>query len=247
MRNDELGMTNNSKFPIHHSSFPAEAIATYAPLIRYCAQRLKDRLPPCVELDDLLQAGAEGLLDALERYDPAHACGFKTYAEHRIRGAMLDALRQLDWVPHTVRRQVRTLEQAWSGLAQALGRDPEEAELAAYLGLSLDTLGQWLLALRGVTLLTLDCPQATLRRLGLLEPHTSTPEQEVAAAQGRARLGRAIDALPYQQRVVLGLYYQEALTMKEIGQVLRLTESRISQLHTLALLRLRVQLAREDW
>jgi RNA polymerase sigma factor for flagellar operon FliA len=228
---------------------PAERealIEALAPTIRYLAERLWERLPEqtTVALDDLLQAGAEGLLDALDRFDPRRDCSLKVYAEHRIQGAMKDFLRAVDPVPRSVRDKLRALEEAYRGLEQALQRAPAEEEVAQALGLSLDTFARWLRDCRGVRLCPLDpsrpAPEDGLA--GLLPGHEPTPEQAYAAQERRDRLAAACDALPDQQRVVLSLYYHAELTLKEIGRVLELSESRVCQIHTTAILRLRARL-----
>ena len=227
-----------------------QLLAQHAPKIRYLAERLYERLPAgnTVGFEDLLQAGAEGLCAALDRYDPQRQCRFATYAEWRILGAMRDHLRDLDPLPRAVREKVRILERAIHGLEQALSRAPSDTELAQYLGLSLATLERWYLDCRGVRLLTLDgsgWERHAAHMHEILPGHVPTPEEMLERAQRRATLAAAIDRLPHQQRQVLALCYHGELTQREIGAVLGLTESRISQIHTAAILRLRAQLTRE--
>jgi RNA polymerase sigma factor for flagellar operon FliA len=220
----------------------------YAPLVKHMAQRLACRLPASVCLDDLISAGVLGLMDAIEKYDPTRGTTFKTYANFRIRGAMLDELREWDWAPRSVRQKEHALTHAYAEIERQQGRPAADEEVAAVLGLDLATFSDWLSDVRGVSVLSLDMP---------LEPepkrHPSTalvrlvdeapgPLQTAEANDLTRHLAAAIDQLPEREKIVLSLYYYEELTMQEIGQVLALTLSRISQLHTKAILHLRAAL-----
>jgi len=221
-------------------------ILAYAPTIKYLAQRLASRLPASIALDDLIQAGVIGLIDAIATYDATRDNTFKTYAEFRIRGAMLDAVRILDWAPRSVRQKERALAQAYTTLERTHGRPGRDEEVAALLGIELAELDAWLTQVRGVSLGSLestgmrmpDGDACTLLDVVATEA-TEGPEPRVQAQQRTVLLAEAIDALPQQEKVVIALYYHEELTMKEIGQVLDVTESRVSQIHTKAIFHLR--------
>ena len=223
-------------------------IQAYAPVVKYSAQRLACRLPASVCLDDLISAGVLGLLDAIEKYDPTRGTRFKTYAELRIRGAMLDDLRERDWVPRNVRHKEHALTHAYATLEQQHGRPATDDEVATVLGLELDTLHDWLADVRGVSVLSLDTPLAleadgnTSPILVQIADAAPGPLQLVETQDLRTHLAQAIDQLPAQEKTVLSLYYFEELTMREIGQVLEVTESRISQIHTKAILHIRAAL-----
>jgi RNA polymerase sigma factor for flagellar operon FliA len=234
-------MCTTSARPVHteQPSLSADIdalIQAYAPLVKYVAQRLACRLPATVCLDDLISAGAMGLMDAIAKYDPTRSTTFKTYAELRMRGAMLDDLRESDWVPRSVREKEHALTVDYAELERRQGRPADDEEVAAFLDLDLDTFSDWLTQVRGVSVYSLEMP---------LEPDpngNTLPSLKTLLAETqelKSHLAEAIDQLPSQEKVVLSLYYYEDLTMKEIGQVLELTESRVSQIHTKAILHLR--------
>jgi RNA polymerase sigma factor for flagellar operon FliA len=208
-------------------------IEAYAPLVKYLAQRLAWRLPASIGVEDLIGAGVLGLLDAIQKYDPQRPNRFKTYAECRIRGAMLDYVRECDWVPRSVREKAQTLTQAYAALERQQGHPATDEDVAAWLGLDLDTLHHWLTDVRGVSVVSLDKP---------LAKEVPGPDEWAEREELKAHLAAAIDALPQQEKVVLSLYYFEELTMREIGQVLEVTESRIAQIHTITMLHLRATL-----
>ncbi|MGE3540115.1 MAG: FliA/WhiG family RNA polymerase sigma factor [Candidatus Tectimicrobiota bacterium] len=224
-------------------------ILEYAPTIKYIAQRIAARLPPHIGLDDLMNAGVIGLIDAIEKYDSSRDNTFKTYAEFRIRGAMLDELRSLDWVPRSVRQKETALERAYEELERSLGRSANDDEVAARLEIPLEDFHEWLHQIRGVSLLSLEAPGLrstdgeTVNLLDLVATDdTQSPAQVVQARRLKEVIAEAIDELPYQEKVVISLYYYEELTMKEIGKVLEITESRVSQIHTKSILHLRSKL-----
>jgi RNA polymerase sigma factor FliA len=223
-------------------------IETYAPQVKYLAQRLACRLPASIDLADLISAGVLGLLDAIKKYDPTQAASLKTYAEFRLQGAMLDYVREWDWVPRSVRDKEHALTQAYAALEREHGRPATAEEVAAWLGLDLDTLHHWLTQVRGVSVLSLEQPLAqdaegpAVTLLAQLTAETPGPCARAETQELKQHLAAAIDALPQQEKVVLSLYYFEELTMREIGQVLEVTESRISQIHTTAMLHLRATL-----
>ena len=224
-------------------------ILEYAPVIKYIAQRIAIRLPPHVSVDDLINAGVIGLIDAIEKYDASRDNTFKTYAEFRIRGAMLDELRGLDWVPRSVRQKEHALDRAYEELERRLGRSATDEEVATLLGIALEDFYAWLGQVKGVSLLsleTLGMRSADGETINLLEilpsDDTHGPAQLLLANRLKAIIARAIEDLPYQEKVVISLYYYEELTMKEIGKVLEITESRVSQIHTKAIFHLRTKL-----
>jgi RNA polymerase sigma factor for flagellar operon FliA len=224
-------------------------IEAHLPQVRYIAERMLAKLPPSVDRDDLIGAGVLGLLDAVEKYDELRGVQFKTYAETRIRGAMLDSLREWDWSSRSLRTRAREIEVAARKIEQQQGRMAEEEELAAALGLDLLAFQQLLGELRGLTLLELDnrdeeSPGAN----GWQVPDSPerSPLQEYERQEMREKLITAIHQLRDRERQVVALYYIEELTMKETGAVLGLTESRVSQIHTRALLHLRAALAKES-
>ena len=224
-------------------------LTEHAPMVKYIAQRLAFRLPPSVTVDDLIQAGVIGLIDAIDKYDPCRDTSFKTYAEFRIRGAMLDALRNLDWAPRSVRQKEHTLTRAYEELERHLGRPARDEEIAAYLELDLSELHDWLNQLKGTTLISLEAPGLrtpdgeALNLLDMLSSNTGDdPAGLIQDSNLKAVVAQAIDNLPQQEKIVIALYYYEELTMKEIGRVLDITESRVSQVHSKAILRLRAKL-----
>lgn len=223
-------------------------IAAYAPQVKYLAHRLACRLPVSVCLEDLISAGVLGLLDAIQKYDPTQAASLKTYAEYRIQGAMLDYVRAWDWVPRSVRQKEHALTEAYAAIEREQGRPAHDEEVAAWLGLDLDTLHHWLTDVRGVSVVSLEKPLTqdteghAVTLLAQLAAEAPGPDECAAREERKAHLAAAIDALPEQEKVVLSLYYFEELTMREIGAVLEVTESRISQIRTQAMLHLRAAL-----
>jgi RNA polymerase sigma factor for flagellar operon FliA len=223
-------------------------IAEFVPIIRYLAERLAFRLPPCLNTEDLVQVGVIGLMDAMEKYDPARETKFKTYAELRIRGAMLDEIRSLAWVPRSVREKIGLLNKTTEALAKRFGRAPSEEEMAEALGMKVEQFGAFLSEARSTALLSLDdlgVQGEEDRDLleSVADPHAIDPLSSLLSKDMRARLLAAIDGLPERERLVVSLYYADELTMKEIGQVLKITESRVCQLHTQAIVRLKGKLA----
>ncbi|EKP93659.1 FliA/WhiG family RNA polymerase sigma factor [Thermaerobacter subterraneus] len=223
-------------------------IREHLPLVRYLAGRLVVHLPPQVELDDLISYGIFGLMEAIKRYDPSRGVKFETYAYTRIRGAMLDGLRAMDWVPQGLRRRAREVEACYRRLENRLGRPAEDAEVAAELGLTPDEFGELLKDLARTTVISLDDvlrsesddPAAVLDRLA--DPGAADPLAAATLADLRQRLAQALAVLPERERLVITLYYYEGLTVKEIAEVMGVSPSRVSQLHTRAILRLRARL-----
>lgn len=219
----------------------------YVPLVRHEALRLQVRLPASVELDDLLQAGGIGLLSAVERYDALQGTAFTTYAVQRIRGAMLDELRSRDWVPRSVRRNARSVAQTIAQLEQEMGRNATETEVAARLNISLESYRQVLLDTNNSQLFSYDeWHEENGDGIELIaERHQQdNPLQALLESNLRERVMAAIEKMPVREQQVLTLYYQEELNLKEIGAVLEVGESRVSQLHSQAIKRLRGKLGK---
>ncbi len=225
-------------------------ILEHLPQIRFIAQRLAMRLPPEVQLEDLISSGVIGLLDAYEKFDPSKGVSFKTYASVRIRGAILDNLRGLDWAPRDLRSRSREVEQAYARLEQRLGRAANDEEMAAELGISLAEFQSLLDQLNGLTIghfRSGDSEEDGIEADNLplhyspISP-TESPFEAVSRREMRDLLAKAIAQLPEREQLILSLYYKEELTMKEIGQILGVNESRVSQLHTRAVLRMRGRL-----
>ncbi len=219
-----------------------KVLLDHLPQVQYIARRIHDRLPPQVLLEDLVHAGILGLIDAVRKYDPGKNVQLKHYAEFRIRGAILDSLRQVDWSPRTLRRQARRLEQAICDCRARLGRDPSEPEIAAQLNISLDGLQQLLGDLRGLDIGSLQT-EASESADEVSQPRAADeendPYQQTLRSELNGLLERAMGELPDRERQVLALYHYEELTMKEVGALLKIGESRVSQIHSAALLRLR--------
>ena len=226
-------------------------ILTYAPLVKYVAGRLGSGLPAHVEEGDLVSYGLLGLIGAIERYDPDRDVKFETYAISRIKGSIIDELRAMDWVPRSVRARARDIERAIGELEARLGRQPSDEELAQKLGLTDVELDGSLTEIARSSIAALDefwtVSGTGGDQVALIDTieDTQGPEPQSALAQTELReaLGEAIARLPEREKLVVTLYYYEELTLREIGEVLGVTESRVSQLHTKAVLRLKARLA----
>jgi len=228
-------------------------ILEYAPLIKYIAQKIAARLPANIELDDLISSGVIGLMDAIDKYDSGRDNKFKTYAEFRIRGAILDELRAQDWVPRSVREKAKQLERCYAKIEQEKGRQATDDEVCEQLGISTQEFHEMLNQVRSVSLLSYDDvsnfskqDKRALHGYGETGSKSATPFSEVNLAAFKKLIADNINDLPEKQRLVLSLYYYEDLNLKEIGRVLDVTESRVSQLHTQAILRLKGKL-RNQW
>jgi len=226
-----------------------QLIAENMQQVSYIARQIHGRLPQHVSLDDLESAGILGLLDACDKFDSGKDVQFKTYAQFRIRGAILDSLRELDWGPRELRQRAREVQEAGRRLTARLGRTPSQEELAAELQVTTTELQQTYSSLRGLEVVSLDAPLPGAEEEGLtLESELPAREEDALAAcirnQDAARVAAAIEELPERERTVLALYYYEELAMKDIAKVLGVVDSRVSQIHTAAIARLRKELAK---
>jgi len=222
-----------------------QLILEHLPQVRLIARRIQERLPESISLDDLVSTGVLGLISAIDNFDPAHQVKLKTYAEYKIRGAILDSLRGLDWAPRQKRRKAKQIEAAVSNAEQKLKRSPTEDEVARELELSIDEYHEWLVEIRGLNVASLE--YAGDQGKDLLQYLPDTGDNLPSALLERSELERllaaCIDRIPEIERTVLSLYYHEELTLREIAQVVNLHESRISQLKSQAILRLRSHMA----
>jgi len=238
---------SNSEVP---PTLKEQIVLEHTPLIRYIVNRIAVRLPSHIDLDDLHNTGVIGLMDAIEKYDPDKNCKFKTYAEFRIKGAILDQLRSLDWVPRSVRQKSRRLERAYGEVEQRLGRSASEEEVADSLGLQIDKFHELLNQVRGISLVNLEEIRGSSPdgdRNGSFadiveDVHSENPFASLKLQEMKEIIGDTIATLPEKERLVVSLYYYEDLNMKEIGSILGITESRVCQIHTKAVLRLRSKL-----
>jgi len=225
-------------------------VVAYSPLVKYVAGRMASSLPSHVEEADLISYGLLGLIGAIERYEPEREIKFETFAVSRIKGAIIDELRSLDWVPRSVRARAREIEKAHARLENDLQRSPTEEEMAKKLDMDLEELRDALLEIANSSILALDDLWTVADpgggQISLLDtihdPHAVDPQQEIDATELKNRLADAIESLPDRERLVIALYYYESLTLREIGEVLGVTESRVSQLHTKAVIGLRSNL-----
>jgi RNA polymerase sigma factor for flagellar operon FliA len=226
-------------------------ILTYAPLVKYVAGRLGSGLPAHVDDEDLVSYGLLGLIGAIERYDPDRDVKFETYAIARIRGAIIDELRALDWVPRSVRSRARDIERAIGELEAKFGRVPSDEEIAGKLGITKDELDESLSEIGRSSIAALDelwtISGSSGDQVALIDTieDTEAPDPQGALSQTELReaIADAIARLPEREKLVVTLYYYEELTLREIGEVLGVTESRVSQLHTKAILRLKARLS----
>jgi len=219
----------------------------HMPTVRYVARRIHERLPQHVELDDLISAGVVGLIDAFSKFDHSKKVQFKSYAQFRIRGAILDSLRTLDWSPRELRRKGRAIEEAIRCLTHRLGRAPAEHEIAVEMELELTEYQQLLGDLKGLEIGSLHVERSDDSHDEELAYIPGSPEDDplfrCLQSEMHNRLAGAIDGLPEKDRLVLTLYHYEGLTMKEIGTILGVVESRVSQIHSSAVVRLRAALS----
>lgn len=233
--------------PMDNDPMRNQIIMDYAPLIKYIAQRIAARLPSNIDIDDLFSAGVIGLMDAIDKYDPSRDNKFKTYAEFRIRGAILDELRNQDWVPRSVRESNKREDRARQELEHKLGRPASDGEVAEHLQVTLEEFHEKSLRTR-VAMLSLEelGGSAGGEKKSLLEclenPNSVNPFTQLKIKGVRELIMKTVEDLPEKQKLVLSLYYYEDLNLKEIGKILDVTESRVSQLHTQAVQKMRQKL-----
>ncbi|MGE5691652.1 MAG: RNA polymerase sigma factor WhiG [Pseudomonadota bacterium] len=225
-------------------------ILTYAPLVKYVAGRLGSGLPAHVDDDDLVSYGLLGLIGAIERFDPDRDIKFETYAIARIKGSIIDELRALDWVPRSVRSRAREIERAIADLESRLGRAPTDEEISGKLGVSVEELNESLSEIGRTSIAALDelwTVSSGGDQVALIDTiedeQGPNPQSALDETEMREAIADAISRLPEREKLVVTLYYYEELTLREIGEVLGVTESRVSQLHTKAILRLKARLA----
>jgi RNA polymerase sigma factor for flagellar operon FliA len=228
------------------SSQREQVLIAHLPLVRVIAGRIHDRLPPHVALEDLYSAGVVGLMDALKKFSPDRRVQFRSYAQFRIRGAILDSLRSLDWSPRGLRREARAIEQAKETLTCQLGRSPTDIEISQHLHIGLAAYQQLLGELKGLQLDTLHSEHAEgageQQQISLPSRPEDNPLFRYLQSEMRERLASAIKELPERERLVMNLYYYEEMTMREVGDILGVAECRISQMHASALRHLRALL-----
>jgi len=223
-------------------------VAKYAPLVRFLANRIGMRLPPNISIDDLISAGSVGLLDAVEKYDSRKEAQLKTYAEFRIKGAILDELRNMDWLPRSVRRKIREIEQATTAVEQRLNRPARDSEIAGQMGINLDTYYEILDKAQDIELLSLDeCVDNYRDNSGSKRSYKNLirtdddPVDHIMTKELKKVIADGIKALPSKEQMVVSLYYYDGLTLREIGEIMGLTESRVSQIHTKIIMKLRTK------
>ena len=224
-------------------------IVSYAPLVKHIAGRMAMRIPASITFDELISAGCLGLIDAIDRYDASREVDFKTYAAYRIKGAILDELRSMDWYSRSMRKKIQEIERALMTVESREGRPAEDWEVAEEIGLSLEEYYKLLSNIHGIGLFSLDEyikdeDNDSLTKKSFQERILSDddPAENVVKGELRQYLVEAIKSLPEKEQMVISLYYFDDLTLKEIGHILALTESRICQIHTLALIKLKARL-----
>lgn len=230
---------------------PEALLEEYLPMIKYHADQLMRRTPASIELDDMIDAGVLGLLDGAQRFDTSKDVLFKTFAAYRVRGAMIDYLRAFDWMPRGLRDTSKALQAAFHKLEQRYGRPAEEKEIADFLELDIESYRQKLDQVRSMSVVYFDdlpsvsnAGEDELHVLDMIAGDASLmPEHQTAVGQFVDKLAGAIESLPQKEAVLLSLYYYEELTMKEVALVLGLTESRVSQVHSQMVMRLRSYLS----
>jgi len=226
-------------------------LAQYAPLVRKLGHLMRAKLPPSVEVDDLIQAGMIGLLDAANRYEESHGAQFETYAVQRIRGAMLDELRSSDWMPRNMRQAMRKIEVAMTELQQKLGRPPVESAVAAHLNMTLAAYQEMLADAGGHQLVYYEDFRDDEDNDHFLDRYctdgSDDPLQALVNSNFRGAVIEAIEALPEREAILMSLYYEQEMNLKEIGAVMGVSESRVCQLHSQAVARMRARLRQQAW
>ena len=226
-----------------------QLILEHLPQVRLIARRIHERLPESVSLDDLVSTGIVGLISAIDHFDPMHNVKLKTYAEYKIRGAILDSLRGMDWAPRQQRKRVKQIERAIAVIEQRVHRAPTEEEISVELKLTIEEYHEWLVDVRGVNLGSLESSSPEGEGKDLLhfisDNEESWPSRLLERAELERLLAAAIDKMPYMERMVLSLYYHEEMTLREISKIVKLHESRVSQLKSQAILRLRTYMEKQ--
>jgi len=221
-------------------------IMKYAPLIKYIATRIAARLPMHIEIQDLINSGVLGLMDAIEKFDPEKGVKFETYAEYRIKGSILDSLRAMDWVPRSVRKVATMLENTYAELEKKLGRPARDEEVAEAMDVEVEKLHKIMSRVSNVSIVSLERDTKHTNQTSLLDrlinPDDVSGLDKLDVEELRDVLAESVERLPEKEQTVVSLYYYSEMTMKEIGKVLNLTESRVSQIHTKAVVRLRGKL-----
>ncbi len=228
-------------------------LVEYAGMVKFIAQRIASNLPSSVELDDLISSGILGLVKAVESFEPERGLKFETFASHKVRGAILDELRALDWVPRSVRQKSRVLQKAYAKLENELGRMPYDDEVAQHLNITSEEFEEMLSDVAPAAILSLEeaMPDRGDENKSLMlidtieDPQGVNPLKELGFKEVKRILKETISQLPEKERLVVALYHYEELTLKEIGEVLNLTESRVSQIHSKAMLKLKGKLVQK--
>lgn len=221
-----------------------DLILKYAPLVKYIVDRMAIRFPPNISKEELISAGIIGLLDALDKFDSEMGIKFQTYAEHRIKGAILDELRRMDWIPRSIRKDIHRLEHAITAVKMRVGRNPEDSEVAQEMGVTIDSYYRIINRARGIGLLSLDetLPDGSTPKFAVQASDLPSPFDELKIKELKKIIAQALSDLSQREQLVVSLYYYDELTLKEIAKVLGLTESRISQIHSEAIIKLRAKL-----
>jgi RNA polymerase sigma factor FliA len=246
---EDITCTEFTEEQRHDPKVRGQIINNFAPLIKYIAARIAIRLPPQIDLNDLVNAGVIGLIDAIEKFDPDKQIKFKTYAEFRIRGSILEELRSLDWVPKTVREKALQIEDAYARLEYVFGRPASDEEVASEMNITLETFRQLLSETASVSLLSLDDlgeEDSDLSKRNLLEfiiqDDKDYSSHKIRYAKVSNLVATAIRSLPENEKEVISLYYYDELTLEEVGHVLGMTEDEVMRCHTKSILRLRARM-----
>ncbi|CAN8139591.1 RNA polymerase sigma factor FliA [Thiomicrorhabdus sp. 6S2-11] len=221
---------------------PLKELEDYLPLVKRIAYHLKGRLPDSVLVEDLIQSGIIGLMEAMQKFNNSHGASFETYAGIRIRGAMLDEIRKGDWTPRSVHRKSREISEAIHQVEIRTGREAHDSEVAEQMGITLEEYHRALYDTNSSQLLSIDQPDHEELSEDRMVGETQTPLQELNQSDFKKALASEIDGLPEKEKLVMALYYDEELNLKEIGQVLEVSESRVSQIHSQAIKRIRARM-----
>ena len=222
-----------------------DQIVRHASLVKRIAYHLLNRLPPTVQIDDLIQAGMVGLLEAASNFDAEMGASFETFAGIRIRGSMIDEIRRSDWTPRSVHRKFRSVSEAIRKIENETGEDAKDADVALALGISLGEYHQILIDSSSARIYSIDTLEENTPDASLPSSSESTPEEAFSQAEYQKQLAESIRQLPEKEQLVMSLYYDDELNFREIGEILDVTESRICQLHGQALLRVKARMS--DW